>query len=145
MFKDYLIVHKKVLPDYFIKVIEVNQAMKEKKYTHISDAVKAMGISRSTYYKYKDYVFLPEESNDTRKAILSLDLIHHPGSLSNVLNVLGKNKISVLTISQSLPVHNIANVIISIDITDISIPMSELMKELNVLKVVNDVKLVALE
>ena len=145
MFKDYLIVHKKVLPDYFIKVIEVNQAMKEKIYTHISDAVKAMGISRSTYYKYKDYVFLPEESNDTRKAILSLDLIHHPGSLSNVLNVLGKNKISVLTISQSLPVHNIANVIISIDITDISIPMSELMKELNVLKVVNDVKLVALE
>ncbi|MDI9519433.1 MAG: ACT domain-containing protein [Erysipelotrichaceae bacterium] len=145
MSKDYLIVHKKVLPDYFIKVIEVNQAMKEKKYPNITEAVKAVGISRSTYYKYKDYVFLPEESKITRKAILSIDLVHHSGSLSSVLNVIKKNEISILTISQSLPVHEIANVIISIDITDINIKMSELIKELNVLKQVKDIKLIAFE
>ncbi|NLZ76264.1 MAG: ACT domain-containing protein [Erysipelotrichia bacterium] len=145
MTKDYLIIHKKVLPDYFIKVIEVNQAIKEKKYPNISEAVKAVGISRSTYYKYKDYVFLPEESTITKKAILSVDLIHRPGSLSSVLNVLKNNKISILTISQSLPVNELANVIISIDITDINISMNELIRELKVLKQVKDVKLIAFE
>lgn len=145
MTKDYLIIHKKVLPDYFIKVIEVNQAIKEKKYPNISEAVKAVGISRSTYYKYKDYVFLPEESTITKKAILSVDLIHRSGSLSSVLNVLKNNKISILTISQSLPVNELANVIISIDITDINISMNELIRELKVLKQVKDVKLIAFE
>ncbi|MDI9539963.1 MAG: ACT domain-containing protein [Bacillota bacterium] len=145
MSKDYLIIHKKVLPDYFIKVTEVNQAMKEKKYPNISEAVKAVGISRSTYYKYKDYVFLPEESKFTKKAILSVDLIHLPGSLSGVLDILKNNKISILTISQSLPVNEIANVIISIDITEINISMNELIKELKVLKQVKDVKLIAFE
>lgn len=115
MSKDYLIIHKKVLPDYFMKVIEVNQMIKEKKYPNISEAVKAVGISRSTYYKYKDYVFLPEESEITRKAILSVDLIHRSGSLSSVLNVLKNNKISILTISQSLPINELANVIMSMD------------------------------
>ncbi|HPW53901.1 MAG TPA: hypothetical protein PK631_05960, partial [Erysipelotrichaceae bacterium] len=95
MSKDYLIIHKKVLPEYFLKVIEVNQAIKEKKYPNISEAVKAAGISRSTYYKYKDYVFLPEESKITRKAILSVDLTHHAGSLSAVLDILKNNKISI--------------------------------------------------
>ncbi len=145
MSKDYLIIHKKVLPDYFIKVVEVNQAIKEKKYTNISEAVKAFGISRSTYYKYKDYVFLPEESQITRKAILSVDLIHLSGSLSSVLDVLKDNKISILTISQSLPVNEVANVIISIDITEIDITMSELIKELNVLKPVKAAELLAFE
>ncbi len=145
MSKDYLIVHKKVLPDYFIKVIEVNQAMKEKKYPNISEAVKAVGISRSTYYKYKDYVFLPEESQLTKKAILSVDLIHLPGSLSGVLNIIKNNKISVLTISQSLPVNEIANVIISIDITEADISMNELIKDFKTLKQVKDVKLISFE
>ncbi len=145
MSKDYLIVHKKVLPDYFIKVIEVNQAMKEKKYSNISEAVKAVGISRSTYYKYKDYVFLPEESTFIRKAILSVDLIHLSGSLSGVLDILKNNRISILTISQSLPINELANVIISIDITEINITMNELIEELNKLKQVKDVKLIAFE
>lgn len=145
MSKDYLIIHKKVLPDYFIKVVEVNQAIKEKKYANISEAVKAFGISRSTYYKYKDYVFLPEESQVTRKAILSVDLIHLSGSLSSVLDILKDNKISILTISQSLPVNEVANVIISIDITEIDITMSELIKELNALKPVKAAKLLAFE
>ncbi|HPX32334.1 MAG TPA: ACT domain-containing protein [Erysipelotrichaceae bacterium] len=145
MSKDYLIIHKKVLPDYFMKVIEVNQMIKEKKYPNISEAVKAMGISRSTYYKYKDYVFLPEESEITRKAILSVDLIHRSGSLSSVLNVLKNNKISILTISQSLPINELANVIMSIDIADINISMSELIEELKVLKQVKDAKLIAFE
>lgn len=145
MSKDYLIIHKKVLPDYFMKVIEANQMIKEKKYPNISEAVKAVGISRSTYYKYKDYVFLPEESEITRKAILSVDLIHRSGSLSSVLNVLKNNKISILTISQSLPINELANVIMSIDIADINISMSELIEELKVLKQVKDAKLIAFE
>ena len=145
MFNDYLIIHQSVLPDYYMKVVQVNQAMKEKKYSNIREAVKAIGISRSAYYKYKDYVFIPEDSNDTRKAVLSLDLSHHPGSLSKVLNIFHNNKISILTISQSLPIANVASVLISLDITNSKSSMNDLTRELKKIKEVKYVKLNAVE
>ena len=55
----YLIVDKSILPDYFEKVIEVRNLLRDGKFQNVSEAVKEVGISRSTYYKYKDFIFLP--------------------------------------------------------------------------------------
>ena len=52
----FLMIHTSVLPDVFEKVIEVKEVMKTGKVKEITEAVKIAGISRSTYYKYKDYV-----------------------------------------------------------------------------------------
>ena len=57
MLKDYLIVHKDVLPDVFEKVVQVKKMMEQGEEIQVSDAVKKVGLSRSTYYKYKDDVF----------------------------------------------------------------------------------------
>ena len=50
----YLIVDKAILPDYFEKVIEARTLLRDGKFQNVSEAVKEVGISRSTYYKYKD-------------------------------------------------------------------------------------------
>ena len=52
----YLIVDKKILPEYFEKVVEASRLLAEGEAPDISEAVRKVGISRSTYYKYKDYV-----------------------------------------------------------------------------------------
>ena len=44
----YLIVDKSILPDYFEKVIEVRNILRDGKYQNVSDSVKEVGISRST-------------------------------------------------------------------------------------------------
>ena len=60
---DYLIVHEKVLPDYFEKVVAARELLRRGKIREVSEAARTVGISRSTYYKYKDYVFMPSEGN----------------------------------------------------------------------------------
>ena len=73
---NYLIIHKSVLPDYFEKVLEARRMLESGKVREVSEAVRRVGISRSTYYKYKDYVFEPAETTGGRKAVLELMLDH---------------------------------------------------------------------
>ena len=80
---DYFVIHKKVLPDYFEKVIKIKEIISLG--ANISDACKQVGLSRSTFYKYKDYVNRPSMKVGKR-VILSLKLVDEPGSLSNILN-----------------------------------------------------------
>ena len=52
---EYLIVHKSILPEYFDQVIAARELIVERDYS-VTEACKLNNISRSTYYKYKDYI-----------------------------------------------------------------------------------------
>ena len=82
MLENYLIIHKSILPEYYSQVLAVRHLIETGKAKDISQAVKDVGISRSTYYKYKDYIFEPSELSGGRKAVLSMMLDHSPGVLS---------------------------------------------------------------
>ena len=113
MKSDYLIVHKKVLPDYFEKVVEAREMLRRGTIREVSEAARTVGISRSTYYKYKDYVFMPSEGNACKKAVVSLILSHEKGILSRALGA------NILTIMQNPPIGDRASVVISMDITSL--------------------------
>ena len=81
MLSNYLIVHKSILPEYYEKVLACRRLMESGKFKEVSQAVKQVGISRSTYYKYKDYIFEPSDLNSSRKAVFSMMLDHAPGLL----------------------------------------------------------------
>ena len=117
MKSDYLIVHKKVLPDYFEKVVAARELLRRGKIREVSEAARTVGISRSTYYKYKDYVFMPSEGNACKKAVISLILSHEKGILSRVLNMMSALGANILTIMQNPPIGDRASVVISMDIT----------------------------
>ena len=68
MKSDFLIVHKKVLPENFTAVIEVRDLIQNSNLS-VSEACKKVGISRCTFYKYKDYVFTPQQELG-KKAII---------------------------------------------------------------------------
>ena len=57
MKKDFLIVSRKILPDYLDKVIYARNLLVNHEASTITEAVQIAGISRNTYYKYKDYVY----------------------------------------------------------------------------------------
>ena len=71
MLENYLLIHKDILPDYYEKVLAVRRMLENGKEKDVSHAVKLAGISRSTYYKYKDYILEPTELDSGRKAVLS--------------------------------------------------------------------------
>ncbi len=120
MLEDYLLVHKSILPDYFISVLNARSLIESGKAANVSQAVKMVGISRSTYYKYKDYILETGKMPEGRKAVLSMLLTHETGILSHVLTEISKMGGSVLTITQSLPIHNRASVTISLDMSSVT-------------------------
>ena len=145
MLNNYLIVHKSILPDYYEKVLEARRLMTSGKVKEVSQAVKQVGISRSTYYKYKDFIFEPSDMAGERKAVLSMMLDHTPGVLSALLRRISDAGASVLTITQSLPIHDMASVTLSLDVSAMTLAMSELLEALTTTAGVDNVRLLAVE
>ena len=145
MLNEYLIVEKSALPDYFIKVVEARRLLESGVYTQVIDAVHAAGISRSTYYKYKDKVLEPSQLTVGRKASLMLQLNHRAGMLSRVLSTVSGCNANVLTITQSLPIHGKASIMLSLDLSQIRRGIDQLTAELSAIDGVENVRLLALE
>ena len=145
MLKKYLIVSKKILPDVYEKVIEARNLINNGNVKGISEAVKKVGISRSTYYKYKDYVFSPSENSIGRKAVVTMMLRHEKGVLSNVLNYLSSVNANILTINQSIPINGKASVSVSLDISDITQSIDDIIIEIKQIKGVSGIKLISIE
>ena len=142
---EYLIIHKSVLPDYYEKVLEARRLLESGRVREVSEAVRRVGISRSTYYKYKDYVFEPAEASGSRKAVLELMLDHQPGVLSAVLSRLFGAGANILTITQSLPVLGKASVTLTIDISGMPRGVDALVSALESVGGVESVRLLAVE
>lgn len=142
---DYLIVHKKILPVYYEKVLEARNLLESGSERDVSAAVRAVGISRSTYYKYKDYIYSPDGGEMGRKAVITMLLSHEIGVLSTALNRLSNMGISVLTISQSLPIRDAASVSMALDVSQMDAGIEEAIRELERIPGVENVALVAIE
>ena len=141
---DFLIVNKEILPDFYDKVIQARNYVAGG--MGISDAVKLVGISRSTYYKYKDYIFLPGENTPTgRKAIISLLLRDEKGILSEVLNDMYLVNANILVINQTIPVNGKANVNMALDIIDLAETIDDMLKRLEDIDGVLQSRLIAVE
>lgn len=145
MKNDFLIVHRKMVPDYLEKVIYARKILENKEVTTVTDAVQIAGISRNTYYKYKDYVFETTENKATRHAVLSLILKDENGSLATVIQTLTGLSTSILTISQAIPINGKANVLVSLDITSLNGTVEDMVKALRQLHAVKSVHLDAME
>lgn len=130
MSKELLIVNKDLLPKCYEKVLAVKKLVQENPLYNVSKACKKYGISRSTYYKYQDYIFPYEEKNEAKKLVISFNLIHEKGALSKICDKLAKLDISILTISQSIPIDNQAPVMISLDISYMKISIKQFEKEM---------------
>lgn len=117
----YLLVDMSILPEIYAKVVEANGYLQSGEATSASQAAKMVGISRSAYYKYKDKIFEYNEQGDDVTAI-NAKLIDNAGVLSSVMNELYLAGANILAVNQSIPVNNIADVFITVRLsqTDVS-------------------------
>jgi chorismate mutase len=141
----YLLVDKEILPECYLKVMEAKELLLSGKAKDITEASKIIGIARSTYYKYKDYVFAPNSDTECRKAVISFTLYHKSGILSIVLNELSEKGVNILTITQNLPVNQRANVVISMDVSHVEGDISVLLDAIGSIDGVSSAKLLAIE
>lgn len=144
MIQDYLIVHKNILPEYVEKVLKARMLLESKECDSISEAVQKVGISRSTYYKYKDYVFKPS-SELCWKFTLALTMKDNQGILVKVLTILSNHQTSVVTIHQDIPINQTAFVLVTLNGANLDVSIEELMGEIKSIEGISDVSMIAME
>ncbi len=142
---EYLVIDKKVLPEIFEKVIEVKRLLKGGKVKEITEATKTVGISRSVYYKYKDYVFEFSETSQGKKFTFNMIISHKKGILSSILNFLSEKGGNILTINQGIPINNSANLSITMDVSSLGEDIWNILEEISSLEGVQKVEFVAME
>ena len=126
-------------------MVEARKLLENGVCDQVSEAVRRVGISRSTYYKYKDRIIEPSELNIGHKATLMLTLTHEAGNLSRVLNEVSAFGANILTITQSLPLHGTASIMISLDTNKMEHAIEQLIDDLQRLEGVEKVRLLAVE
>lgn len=141
----YYVVSGDILPDVLEQVMQARILLQSGKAKRISEAVKMVGISRGTYYKYKDAVFSFNAEQSNRKAIISMILRNEKGILSKVLSLVSVKQVNVLAINQTIPINGIANVALTLDISDLEISIQSLVSLIETMPMVEKADLVAVE
>lgn len=141
----YFVVKQRALPEVLLKVVEANRLIDTKKAASVQDAVEMVGISRSSYYKYKDDIFPFHDSAQGTTLTMSCQMDDEPGLLSDVLKVVADFRANILTIHQSIPINGIASLSLSIQILDTTGDISEMILEMEKREGVHNVKVLARE
>ena len=136
-----MLIDSKVLPEVFSKVLHAKKLLADGECKDISEAVKKAEISRSAFYKYRDYVF----PFNQMQGIITLFFIVSDitGVLSSILSVLADAKTNVLTINQNIPVNSVDDVTISVQNDISAVDLNELVDRLSSLDGVKDVRVLA--
>lgn len=141
----YFIVKKKALPDVLIRVVEVNRILESDKSMTVQDAADAVGISRSSYYKYKEDIVPFHDTAKGKTITFMLQMTDQPGLLSLVLNEIAKNGANVLTINQSIPINGIAPVTISVEILPTTVDVMVMLDAIESIGGIHSLKILARE
>lgn len=112
----FFVLKEKAVPEILLKVVEAKRLLDSGKMTSVQDATEAVGISRSSFYKYKDDIFPFHENEKGKTVTMVIQLDDEPGILSLVLKTIADFHANVLTIHQSIPVNGIASLSLSIDV-----------------------------
>ena len=127
----YFIVEAEAMPEVFRKVAEAKRLLETGEETTVNNAARAVGISRSAFYKYKDSV-QPFSNMKTGHIITFYTMLKdNPGVLSNVLSIFAGSGANILTINQSIPTNGCAAVTISAETSDMELSIDELMERVS--------------
>lgn len=121
----FYLVQEDILPEAIKKTIKVKEILKLGEAKTINEAVKRMDLSRSAYYKYKDYVFPFYEIAQGKIVSITVSMSNDPGMLSSILRAIAESNGSILTINQDIPLQGIANVTIAFETKDLSTTLEE--------------------
>lgn len=141
----YFIVKEKAVPEVLLKVVEAKRLLDSEKVETVQEATDQVGISRSSFYKYKDDIFPFHESNRGRTVTFMLQMDDQPGLLSTVLSEVAKCGANILTIHQSIPVNGVASLTLSVEMLPTTLNTADMMHSIEQLNGIHYLKVLARE
>jgi chorismate mutase len=141
----YFVVKQKAVPEVLLKVVEAKGLLESEKVLTVQEAVDQVGISRSSFYKYKDDIFQFHDNSQGTTITLTFQMDDEPGLLSDVLKIISDYRGNILTIHQSIPINGIASLSISIQILENTGDVSGMIAAMENQKGVHHIKILAKE
>lgn len=112
----YFVVKQKALPEVLLKVVEAKRLIESERAVSVQEATERVGISRSSFYKYKDDIFPFYDNTKGKTVTFVVQMDDEQGLLSDLLHVVAVYKANILTIHQSIPINGIASLTLSVDV-----------------------------
>ncbi len=141
----YFVVKQKAVPEVLLKVVEAKRLLESEKAITIQEATDRVGISRSSFYKYKDDIFPFHENAKGRTITMVLQLDDEPGLLSDILKTVAEYHANILTIHQSIPVNGVATLTLSVEVLPSTDDVSQMIEDMERKKGIHSIKILARE
>ena len=139
---EYYLVKASALPEVLLKVMEAKQLLYSGEARTVQEATERLGISRSSFYKYKDDIEPLADGINTRSVTISCVLKDQPGVLSEVLETISGARMNIQTIYQSVPTGGSAEISINAQ-CEADTHIGELLEKIRTVKGVASVRLLA--
>lgn len=128
MKRHFLMVDAAVLPEVFLKVLKAKELLTSGEARNISAATRAVDLSRSAFYKYKDCIF---DARSTQQIITVLaTLLDENGALQALLGGISAAGGSVVTINQATPENGAAKVEVTVRTDTLRVSIEEMLAQL---------------
>ena len=141
----YFVVKQKAVPEVLLKVVEAKKLLETERAITVQEATDKVGISRSSFYKYKDDIFPFYDNTKGKTITLVVQMDDEQGLLSDLLHVVAVYRANILTIHQSIPVNGVATLTLSVEIRENTGNVSGMIEELEDLNGIHYVKILARE
>ena len=141
----YFVVKQKAVPEVLLKVVEAKKMLETERALTVQEAADKVGISRSSFYKYKDDIFPFYDNTKGKTVTLVVQMDDVQGLLSDLLHVVADYKANILTIHQSIPVNGVATLTLSVEVRENTGNMSSMIEDLEEVDGVHYVKILSRE
>ena len=141
----YFVVKQKAVPEVLLKVVEAKKLLETVRAITVQEAADRVGISRSSFNKYKDDIFPFYDNTKGKTITLVVQMDDRQGLLSDLLHVVAVYRANILTIHQSIPVNGVATLTLSVEVREDTGNVSSMIDELEVLDGIHYVKILARE
>ena len=141
----YFVVKQRAVPEVLLKVVEAKKLLETVRAITVQEAADRVGISRSSFYKYKDDIFPFYDNTKGKTITLVVQMDDKQGLLSDLLHVVAVYRANILTIHQSIPINGVASLTISVQILPTTADVSLMVDEMEKQKGVHYVKIIAKE
>lgn len=141
---EFYIVDKRALPEVYVQVVEAKKLLATGRCETVQEAVDRTGISRSSFYKYKDMIEPFTDMTHSRTVTIHARLEDVPGVLPKVLTVIEKSGVNILTIHQAIPINGVADATLSVEMYDNSWDTEEIIDGLSHVKGVEKVRILGM-
>ncbi len=142
---EYYVVKEKAVPEVLMKVVEAKRLLETGSARTVQEAADTVGISRSSFYKYKEDIFPFRDTVRGKNFTFLLQMVDEPGLLSDVLRIVAEYHANILTIHQSIPTNGVAMLTISVEVLPATGNISDMIDEIEAEPGIQYLKILARE